>query len=333
MDTAPFLGTILATQNPPVKIRDVGPDQVMRAAAGLDGTTGRPKLAFMPELPEVETMTRDLRPRLLGAQIVDAWCERASSLRYPDLETFRADLAGSRILAVERRAKSVLLRLSSGAVLVFAPRMTGRFEIAAASSPRHPHDRLGLVLADGRELRFRDQRTFGRVGLYPTDADGVVLDPVGQPLFGAIGPEPLSADFGPEEFLVRLASKPFARRSIKAVLLDQGFLAGMGNIYADEALWRSRIHPGYRAGGLSGSAAVRLYTDIRLLLVEAIAARGSSVIDYMPPDGAPAMQEKLEVYGRGGQACRRCGTSLARGRYAGRSTTFCPRCQPAPLVI
>jgi formamidopyrimidine-DNA glycosylase len=284
----------------------------------------------MPELPEVETMARDLRPKLLGAQITDAWCDRLTTLRYPDLEAFRAGVTGSRILAVERRAKTVLMRLSSGDTIAFAPRMTGRFEITTATSPRHAHDRLGLSFADGRELRFRDQRTFGRVGLYPTDADDVVRDADGSPLFAAIGPEPLSPDFGPEEFIIRAAAKRYASRPLKEVLLDQGFLAGVGNIYADEVLWRSRLHPGARTGSMSGSEAVRLYTNIRLLLAEAIDARGSSVIDYMPPDGSPAMQEKLDVYGRAGLDCRRCGSILTKARYAGRGTVFCPLCQSAP---
>lgn len=283
----------------------------------------------MPELPEVETMARDLRPKLMGVKLVSAWCDRPTSLRYPDLEAFRTGVVGTRILAVERRAKSVLVRLSSGDVLVFAPRMTGRFVIAEPGEVRHDHDRLGLVLADGRELRFRDQRTFGRVGLYRTDVDGTILDADGSPLFGAIGPEPLDPGFGPEEFIARLAAKRNAGRPLKEVLLDQGNLAGVGNIYADEVLWRSFLHPATRTGSLSGPDAVRLYSNLRLLLSEAIAARGSSVVDYMPPDGNPAMQEKLDVYGRGGQACHRCGTTLAKERHAGRGTVFCPTCQPA----
>ena len=283
----------------------------------------------MPELPEVETMVRDLRGPLLGAIVLDAWSVRPQMLNV-DLGLLRAEVAGSRIMATERRAKTVLLRLDSGRVLTFAPRMTGLFWLGPAGAPRHRHDRFGLSLANGQELRFRDLRTFGRIGLYTTDSDGMLLNAAGEPLFADLGPEPLGPDFELANFVARLGARKRARARLKPLLLDQSFLAGLGNIYADECLWRARIHPLRQVDSLRVEEIAQLYMTIRAVLAEAIERRGSAVSDYAPPDGRASMQHHLAVYGRTGRPCLHCGTPIERIVIAGRSSHFCPVCQLAP---
>jgi formamidopyrimidine-DNA glycosylase len=286
----------------------------------------------MPELPEVETMAVDLRGHLLGASISDAWGTRPGMLAIP-LAQLREEVAGARILAVQRRAKTVLLRLDSGRILTFAPRMTGLFVIGPAGSPRQAHDRFGLTLADGRELRFRDLRTFGRIGIYATDAAGEPLKENGQLLFAGIGPEPLGPDFTLECFVERLGSPRWAQKRLKPLLLDQSFLAGLGNIYADEVLWQTRLHPLRLANSLHTAEIISLYMTIRATLAEAVAQRGSAVSDYRPPNGGAGMQEHLAAYGRAGRPCHRCGVALVRIVVAGRGTCFCPACQVLPIAV
>ncbi|MFP5341429.1 MAG: bifunctional DNA-formamidopyrimidine glycosylase/DNA-(apurinic or apyrimidinic site) lyase [Candidatus Limnocylindria bacterium] len=283
----------------------------------------------MPELPEVETVARDLRPRLVGASIVGARCLWARTLRTHEPVAFAAAVAGRTVLSVGRRAKQLVIELSGEAALTVHLKMTGQLFVVPAVAPLDPYVRLVLELADGRELRFRDVRKFGKVGLYGRDpvTGELVTETGGASVFAAVGPEPLEDAMTLRAFRARMR-----RRSgrLKPLLLDQSFVAGIGNIYADEALWRSRLHPLRTVGTLRAADERRLYEAMRAVLTEAVERRGSSIDDYTAPDGDGSMQERLDVYQRTGEACRRCGRPLKRIVVGARSTHFCSWCQRLP---
>jgi formamidopyrimidine-DNA glycosylase len=284
----------------------------------------------MPELPEVETVARDLARHLVGATITGAhgdWPRAIAS--HPTVEAFAAAVGGRRVDAVGRRAKLVVMRLSGGAALTIHLKMTGQLFVVAAAAPVDRHVHVTLELADGREVRFRDIRKFGRIGCWPVDpVTGEVLDGAdGAWLFGGIGPEPLDEAFTVRELRGRLRGR---RRRLKPLLLDQAFIAGVGNIYADEALWRARLHPLRTAATLRPPDELRLYREVRAVLSEAVARRGSSIDDYTAPDGDGSMQERLEAYQRTGEPCPRCGRPIRRIVVAQRATHFCSWCQRLP---
>ena len=283
----------------------------------------------MPELPEVETVARDLRPRIVGATIVGARSSWDRTLRTHTPEAFADAVAGRRVEAVGRRAKQLVIDLSGDAALTIHLKMTGQLFVVPADTPEDPYIRLVLELADGRELRFRDIRKFGRVGLYGRDpvTGELVTEVGGGAVFADIGPEPLDAAFTVRDFR-RLLRRRKGR--LKSLLLDQSFLAGVGNIYADEALWLSRLHPLRSAPTLRPPDERRLYESIRSILAEAVERRGSSIDDYTAPDGDGAMQERLAVYQRTGEPCPRCGRPLRRIVVGARSTHFCSWCQRLP---
>lgn len=276
----------------------------------------------MPELPEVETMARDLAPQMIGRTIRDPFLARPKLSPDPDL---LAGIAGRRISAVRRRAKSIVIELDDRALLL-APRMSGAPRIDPIGTDLAKHDHFGFDLAEGRRrtgaFRWRDPRMFGRLRLVRITAAGY-RDAIGRDPFGAIGPEPL--EIGVSGIASRIAARP--RAGIKALLLDQRAVAGIGNIYADEALHRARIHPRTLAGALSSAQRRLLGRAIITVLEAGIADRGARVRTYAPPAGGAAMQLRLDAYGRAGLPCRRCKTSLVRGVVAGRSTVWCPRCQ------
>jgi formamidopyrimidine-DNA glycosylase len=278
----------------------------------------------MPELPEVETMARELRPYLLGQVITGFWCVRPAILSFPyDQAAFCAAVVGRRVMAVRRRAKIVLFDLDDGSLLTYAPRMTGQFRLTGPGAPMGRHDRAALVLADGRELRIVDVRTFGRLSWY----DSRHRDPrTSRPAFADLGPEPLEAGTT-DTVMLRAAAPRYARRAIKALLLDQHFIAGVGNIYADEALWRAQIHPGRPAGSLSIVEMERLWAELVAVLSLAVEHRGSTIDNYRSLAGEGEMAPYLSAYGRAGLACLRCGTTMARTVIGGRGTSFCPVCQ------
>ena len=280
----------------------------------------------MPELPEVETVARDLRPRIVGATIIGARCSWARTLRTHTPETFAEAVAGRRVEAVGRRAKQLVIELSGDAALTIHLKMTGQLFVVPADTPEDPYVRLVLELADGREIRFRDIRKFGKVGLYGRDpVSGELVSEVGgAAVFAALGPEPLDDAFTLREFRRRVR-----RRSgrLKPLLLDQSFVAGVGHIYADEALWTARLHPLRTAGTLRPADERRLYDAIRTILAEAVERRGSSIDDYTAPDGDGSMQEHLHVYQRTGEPCPRCGRPIKRIVVGARSTHFCSWCQ------
>jgi len=277
----------------------------------------------MPELPEVETVARDLRRRLLpegggpGPVIVGARVSWTKTVRDGDSDSFAVAVAGRRIEAVGRRGKQVVVDLSDGAFLTIHLKMTGQLFVVPASLPVDPYERLALALDDGREIRFRDVRKFGRIGLYLADDDP----------FDGIGPEPLDDRFTLKAFRSRIRGR---RARLKPLLVDQAFLAGVGNIYADEALWRAKLHPLRSARSLRPSDERALYRHIREILAEAVERRGSSIDDYTAPDGDGAMQERLDVYQRTGEACRRCGRPIRRIVIGIRATHFCSWCQRLP---
>jgi formamidopyrimidine-DNA glycosylase len=283
----------------------------------------------MPELPEVETVARDLRPRLVGAVIVGARCSWARTLRSQDPVSFAEGVAGHEVLDVGRRAKLLVIELSEGLALTIHLKMTGQLFVVPAELPVDPYVRLVLELADGRELRFRDIRKFGRVGLYGRDpATGELVEEVGgSAVFAGTGPEPLDDAFTVRDFRRRLRAR---KGRLKPLLLDQSFLAGVGNIYADESLWRARLHPLRTAKTLRPPDERRLFEAIRGVLAEAVERRGSSVDDYTAPDGDGSMQERLQVYQRTGEPCPRCGREIRRIVVGARSTHFCSWCQRLP---
>jgi len=284
----------------------------------------------MPELPEVETVARDLARLVGGATILTGRILRTANLSTPDPETFTRAIAGRRIEGVRRRAKWVLVDLEGGLILMVHMRMTGQLVVLPATSAPDPYVRAELQLGDQRVIRFRDVRAFGRLALVARREDGTPsrsLDPNGEAALGDHGPEPLEATFTASRFASGLKSH---RGRLKGLLLDQRFIAGLGNIYVDEALWRARLHPLAMAAALRAAEAERLHDAIVSLLREAVAARGSSIDDYTGPDGDGAMQERLAVYQRGGAPCMRCGTTIRRVTLGGRGTHYCPRCQPLP---
>ncbi len=285
----------------------------------------------MPELPEVETVARDLRPRLVGATIVGARTSWARTLRTHDPLAFAEAVAGRTVESVGRRAKQLVIGLSGDAALTIHLKMTGQLFVVPADAPDDPYVRLVLELADGRELRFRDIRKFGKVGLYGRDpvSGELVAEVGGAAVFAAIGPEPLADEFTVREFRRRLRRR---KGRLKPLLLDQSFVAGVGNIYADESLWRSRLHPLRSASSLRPPDERRLYEAVRAVLSEAIERRGSSIDDYTAPDGDGSMQERLDVYQRTGEACRRCGRPIRRVVVGARSTHFCSWCQRLPAA-
>jgi formamidopyrimidine-DNA glycosylase len=281
----------------------------------------------VPELPEVETVARDLARHLVGATITGArgdWPRAIAS--HPTVDAFAAAVTGRRVEAVGRRAKLVVVRLAGEAALTVHLKMTGQLFVVPAATPADRHVHVVLELDDGRELRFRDIRKFGRIGCWPVDpATGDLLEATGGVgLFAATGPEPLEDAFTVRAFRARLRGR---RGRLKPLLLDQGFVAGVGNIYADEALWRARLHPLRTAATLRPPDEARLHRELRGVLAEAVARRGSSIDDYTAPDGDGSMQERLEAYGRTGQPCPRCGRPIRRIVVGGRATHFCSWCQ------
>jgi formamidopyrimidine-DNA glycosylase len=270
----------------------------------------------VPELPEVETIRGQLAPRLTGRALVRVEILDPRLTRPFDLFEVAEELEGDRVVAVERRGKYLVLRLESGLALLVHLRMTGGFGFEPTS-----HERAALELDDGTRLTYRDVRRFG-TWLVLEDAE---LEPY---LATKNGPEPLGPRFTAGWLGARLAVR---RAPLKAVLLDQRVVAGLGNIYADEALWRARLSPLRPANGLSGAEVQRLHRAIRAALRLGIERQGSTLTDYAAPDGSPGgMQHEFRVYGRDGYPCDRCGTTIAKTRVGGRGTWFCPRCQPLP---
>lgn len=272
----------------------------------------------MPELPEVETVRRTLQDKLAGCRITGAGVHRPEVIGTPGPAEFKAKIRGKEILRLDRRGKYLLVHLSGGFSVVIHLRMTGRL-IYTRPVPPEKHTHLVLYLDNGRELHFADVRRFGRVSLIPTRELGAV------PGLAKLGLEPLSREFD-REFLARELGR--RRGRLKSLLLDQTFIAGLGNIYVDEALHLARIHPLRAACSLDEREVDALCRAIKTVLREGIKHRGTSMRDYVDGEGrAGNYQEKLRVYGREGQPCLSCGAAVRRIKVGGRSSYFCPRCQ------
>ncbi|TMB55696.1 MAG: bifunctional DNA-formamidopyrimidine glycosylase/DNA-(apurinic or apyrimidinic site) lyase [Chloroflexi bacterium] len=298
----------------------------------------------MPELPEVETVARDLQRWVTGSTIADVEVRWERTIRHPQpAARFAAELRGATVGRVGRRAKSVLIHLADGRVVTVALRMTGALIVAPPGTPDDRYARVVFHLADGRQLRYRDVRKFGRIGLWegggllarrPRSASRRVAEAreparVGD-VFARHGPEPLRSSFTAARLAERLQGRS-AR--LKTLLLDQSFIAGVGNIYADEALWRARLHPLRRADSLTPGEVRRLHRAIRAVLRQGIANRGASFADYVGADGEPGENaERLSVYQRSGEPCLRCGRPISRLVIGQRSTHYCPHCQVDPLA-
>jgi len=274
----------------------------------------------MPELPEVETVARGLRASLVGRTITGVEVRWARSIIPSNPTAFARRLTGQTVTGVGRRGKWVVITLSGGDTLLAHLRMTGQLVLGPGEFPDARHVRVLFSLDDGRCLRFSDTRKFGRLHLIDDPAD----------VLGGLGPEPLADDFTAARLREMLARR---RGRIKPLLLNQRFLAGLGNIYTDEALWRARIHPLRQANSLTPTDVRRLHRAIRAVLRAAIAAGGTTLPDaaYQQADGRSGeFADRLAVYGRVGQPCPRCGTTIERFRVSQRGTHFCPRCQSLP---
>jgi formamidopyrimidine-DNA glycosylase len=271
----------------------------------------------VPELPEVETIRSRLAPGLNGRRIERVEISDARLTR-PELpEAVAAELQGERIADVRRRGKYLIFAFESGRHLLVHLRMSGSFQHPAADGP-DPHRRAVVTLDDGSDVIYRDVRRFGTwLVLEPGELDTY--------LESRLGEEPLEDAFTPRGLGRRLAGR---RAPIKAALLDQRSAAGLGNIYADEALWRAQLHPLRPAGGLTAPELRRLHRGVRDALAVGIARQGSTLRDYRLPDGTSgAMQHEFKVYGRAGEPCDRCGTPIEKIRAGGRGTSYCPGCQ------
>jgi formamidopyrimidine-DNA glycosylase len=281
----------------------------------------------VPELPEVETVRARLEPKLVGRrfQRVEIFDPRLT--RPFDPAGVAAKLEGERVVAVDRRGKYLVVRFESGRVLLIHLRMTGNLlhrNGDSATVEDDPHRRAVVRLDDGSDVIYRDMRRFGTWLL----VEGDELEPY---LGDRIGREPLAPNFTANRLGEVLAGR---RAPVKAALLDQRRLAGVGNIYADEALWRARIHPLRPAGELGEADLNALHRAIRAALQGGIDRQGASIRNYRTPDGSRGrMQYEFKVYGREGEPCERCGTPIEKIRAAGRGTCYCPTCQRrAPMV-
>lgn len=277
----------------------------------------------MPELPEVETVRRGLARRFVGRRIDDVWIGRERSVRRTSAQEVRMRLRGATAERAERRGKYLLCPLDTGDVLMVHLRMSGQLLIDEAGSERPPHTHVAMSLEGGDELRFVDPRTFGEVVVFdPTAQPSVVPDVM------SLGVDPVAGELTLADLRRKLRS---TRRAVKAVLLDQHVIAGIGNIYGDEILHRSGIGPLCPADRISYPRSARLHDAIHSVLTEAIAAGGSTLsdaqyVDLMGEGGS--FQEHHRVYGRSGQRCITCGRGRITSRnVAGRTTSWCPVCQ------
>ncbi|MDX9867442.1 MAG: bifunctional DNA-formamidopyrimidine glycosylase/DNA-(apurinic or apyrimidinic site) lyase [Kiritimatiellia bacterium] len=277
----------------------------------------------MPELPEVETVVRELRAQgMVGAVIRDV------RLRWPRIAAGRSPaslvraLRGRTVTGVTRRAKYIVFTLDTGDRLLIHLRMTGKLRFAGAGEQPGPHDHALLLLKDSRRLVFHDTRKFGRFRLCGAGADP----------FAALGPEPLEPDFTPAALRARLSGK---RRKVKPLLLDQSVVAGLGNIYVDESLWHAGIHPERRADSLTETEIRRLCRAIRAVLRRAVDLGGTTLgkgeTNFYSVAGRRGRNaDGLRVFRRDGLPCPRCGQPIARSVVGQRGTHFCPACQRSP---
>ncbi len=276
----------------------------------------------MPELPEVETIKNDLRALVLGRRITAVHLRDPALVRGPSSEELAGRLQGQTIVAAHRKAKYLLIELSAGDCLAVQLMITGQLLLTQPREPVAKDTRLILDLDDGSQLRLWDQNGYAKVQLLRSEEVAAMLK------LGEYGPDPTQPDFSLAAFAARLRGR---RGRLKPLLLDQHFLAGLGNIYADEALFLARLHPAREAAGLTQDEVARLYEAIRHVLLSAIAKRGTTIATYRDLYGRKGhYQEELRVFRRTGKPCPRCGTPIVHTKLGGRDTHLCPRCQPPP---
>ena len=265
----------------------------------------------MPELPEVESVRRQLDPELSGRTISEVWTDPHQGMIREFYDVDRA--SGRKLLEVNRRGKFLICPLDEGLELVMHLGMTGSFSFSVHDS----YTRAWLALDDGRTLYFRDVRRFGRMAVVDAGEYAAI------PTLAMLGPEPLSDEFDPETFAAALAR---TRSPVKPFLMSQRPVAGVGNIYADEALWLARIHPASRRVGTG--RALALHAAIRRVLADSIEREGTTFRDYVMVNGESGRNAGwLVAYGRVGRPCARCGTPFKKIVLGGRGTTYCPKCQ------
>lgn len=270
----------------------------------------------MPELPEVETTRRGISPYIVGRRIVDT-IVREPRLRWPVPAAALTASHGARIVAVERRAKYLLLRTTAGTIMLHLG-MSGSLRIIPADQPAFVHDHVDLELDSGQSLRLRDPRRFGSVHWLPDD-------PGEHRLLASLGPEPWDPVFDGAWLHARARGR---RRSVKAFIMDSHVVVGVGNIYANEALFLAGIHPTRAAGRISRQRYDHLADAIRAILERAIEVGGTTLRDFTDSEGEPGyFRIELNVYGRTGEICHACDTPLRHVRQDQRSTWYCPRCQ------
>ena len=272
----------------------------------------------MPEMPEVETVRRTLLPLTKGKTIkeVTVWYPKIIT---GDAKEFKKQLAGKRIETIDRYAKYLLIRLSGHLTVVSHLRMEGKYRLVKVNTKKDKHDHVQIVFNDNSALRYNDVRKFGRMQLITT---GTEKESTG---IGKLGAEPNS-----QAFTVSYLQKGLARKkkNIKNTLLDQSVVAGLGNIYVDEVLWETKIHPLSMANSIPAKKVAELHDNINSLIELAIAERGTTVHTYLDANGKTGgFQKMLRVYGHKGEPCERCGTPLEKIKVNGRGTTFCPKCQ------
>ncbi len=269
----------------------------------------------MPELPEVETVVRALRRPLIGRTITEMRNYWPRHLVGVTLSEFQRRVHGRSITAINRRAKYLIFSLNDGQSLIIHLKMSGHLAVVDQDTPPDKHVHTIWGLDNGRELRFRDTRKFGRVQLVENTMEAL----------GHLGPEPLEPAFTVEVLLERLQKR---KRALKPLLLDQTFVAGIGNIYADEALFHAGIHPERRANTLTPTEIADLHAAIQKVLQMGIEREGASIQTYVKPDGKKGdMQNAVAVFRRTGAPCYNCGSVIQRIKLGGRSTHFCPTCQ------
>lgn len=272
----------------------------------------------MPELPEVESIVRALRPYIIGKTICQVEVFDPRLLENTTSSVLQTTLVNQTINQIQRRGKFILFSLSNNYKLTTHLRMTGNYLYFSQQSASDKHTRMVISFADSSQLHYRDLRRFGRLTLYPIEAKIKVLE--------KLGPEPLDTDFSPEYLQERTGQRKIA---IKQLLLDQSIVAGIGNIYASEILFAAAISPFKPANQLKTAEFKRLVQAIRDILNKAVQCLGTTFSDYRTPNGETGnFQGCLNVYGRADQPCANCNTSIQKAFQAQRSTFFCPHCQP-----
>ena len=272
----------------------------------------------MPEMPEVETVRRTLLPLIKGKTIkeVTVWYPKIIT---GDAKEFKRQLVGKKITTIDRYAKYLLIRLSGNLTVVSHLRMEGKYRLVKINTKKDKHDHVQIVFSDNSALRYNDVRKFGRMQLIKT---GTEKEKTG---ISKLGAEPNSAAFTVSYLQNGLARK---KKNIKNTLLDQSVVAGLGNIYVDEVLWETKIHPLSQANTIPAERVAQLHDNINSLIELAIAERGTTIHTYLDANGKTGgFQKMLQVYGHKGEPCVRCGTPLEKIKVNGRGTTFCPKCQ------